>query len=110
MEEDSTIEHLPLGDYLAILGGKKILQTNNKITNPVMLETMLTNRGIHENVQVLNEYGIPIKLVKLLSQAESPNQMLLNSNYLPHLASILCCVMVRYPLLNDIDINILSVN
>ena len=60
-----------------------------------MLETMLTNRGIHDNVQVLNEFGIPIKLVKLLSQAKNPNPVLLNSNYLPHLASILCCVMVN---------------
>lgn len=61
----------------------------------VMFETMLTNRGIQDNIVIFNEYGIPLRLVKILSQANNPNPILLNSNYLPNLANIISCVMVR---------------
>lgn len=77
--DETSVVHIPLGDYMAMIG--------------VILETMLTNRGNHENVQMLNEYGVPTKLVRLLATAEKPNPLLLNSNFLSSLANILSFVM-----------------
>ncbi|KAL7072127.1 hypothetical protein ACQ4LE_008758 [Meloidogyne hapla] len=77
--EDDSVEHVLLGDYMAIMG--------------VMIETILSNRSVQDNIQTLNELNIPIRLVKLLSEAKKPNPVLLNSSFLPNLANILCCIM-----------------
>uniref|UniRef100_A0A915N703 DUF913 domain-containing protein n=1 Tax=Meloidogyne javanica TaxID=6303 RepID=A0A915N703_MELJA len=77
--EDDSVEHVLLGDYMAIMG--------------VMIETILSNRNVQDNIQTINELNIPVRLVKLLSEAKKPNPVLLNSSYLPNLANILCCIL-----------------
>ena len=59
-----------------------------------MIETILSNRNVQDNIQTINELNIPVRLVKLLSEAKKPNPVLLNSSYLPNLANILCCILV----------------
>uniref|UniRef100_A0A183C6I5 UBA domain-containing protein n=1 Tax=Globodera pallida TaxID=36090 RepID=A0A183C6I5_GLOPA len=67
-------ESVPLRDYLAMLG--------------IVLETMLTNRGVQDNVQAANEFSISLRLSPLMLQ----------SNYLHMLANIL-----RYTHRHDVD-------
>ncbi|CAK5066333.1 unnamed protein product [Meloidogyne enterolobii] len=78
--EDDSVENVLLGDYMAIMG--------------VMIETILSNRNVQDNIQTINELNIPVRLVKLLSEAKKPQTVLLNSSYLPNLANILCCILV----------------
>uniref|UniRef100_A0A183CQL5 DUF913 domain-containing protein n=1 Tax=Globodera pallida TaxID=36090 RepID=A0A183CQL5_GLOPA len=82
--EDESVPLLPLGDYLAMLG--------------IVLETMLTNRGVQDNVQAANEFSISLRLVKLITQAKQPSPLMLQSNYLHMLANIL-----RYTHRHDVD-------
>ncbi|CAK5050637.1 unnamed protein product [Meloidogyne enterolobii] len=85
--EDDSVEHVLLGDYMAIMG--------------VMIETILSNRNVQDNIQTLNELNIPVRLVKLLSEAKKPQTVLLNSSYLPNLANILCCILRQTSKVDD---------
>nr|CAD2160959.1 unnamed protein product [Meloidogyne enterolobii] len=85
--EDDSVEHVLLGDYMAIMG--------------VMIETILSNRNVQDNIQTINELNIPVRLVKLLSEAKKPNPVLLNSSYLPNLANILCCILRQTSKVDD---------
>nr|CAD2197647.1 unnamed protein product [Meloidogyne enterolobii] len=85
--EDDSVEHVLLGDYMAIMG--------------VMIETILSNRNVQDNIQTINELNIPVRLVKLLSEAKKPQTVLLNSSYLPNLANILCCILRQTSKVDD---------
>lgn len=74
---------LPLGDYLAMLGG--------------LLDSMLANRATRETSALMLECKVPLRMVKLLV-LDKQNPAVVQSTYLQSLANVIRHLMVYYNL------------